>query len=623
MPRASSIVVASALALFTLAGSTLAQNNAADDTRQSVLVLERMELDKILIAPKDQALRKALAMLPMRLLELPGEVPEGGELPPEAVALAVRLGAAPFRIGVTYDALNQKGGFGGAGVVVSFAAKDEAEAISTTKLVQDLMGKTPGMPDFTASKQIPTMVGAVTPAGVVRFGPRNAKSGWAFEIHLGTVPDPEANFKELAGVSVAGVTPFMKGRFDPAPLAPLLGVLQMLAGGQPQVAEMVQGMMDRNLIGPDAAKWIVSAGHAGDSTVISMLWSHGAEGQPKESVGLRPISDAEFNLIPADAYFGSISISKKPAIDEIKMALEGNPQGQEVLAKIKEMTGVDLLTDVLPAFGDTIVTYVSDSTGGGSLASQVVLVSLADSSKLSGSFGKMEAGFNSMLAQVETARGYVSVRKWADDSLPGAEYHSLRFPGVPIPLEPTLAIANKFLVIGLSPQAAVAAVRQLSGKGGPGILSNESIASSLPKGKALSSFGFTDPSKTLRAGYPFVSAFGSMIGNAVRSRDGAKSVREPGMIVPTYFELAAGAKPHVRYSYWEGKTLITEWRGDKSVLVNLATSVGQLSTYWPIIAAAGGATAAAAQNGMGGFGQPQMEEGDEIDNLQMDEKDPA
>jgi len=632
MSRVKSLAAASALSLFTFAGggAALAQNNAADDTRQSVLVLERVELDKILIAPKDQSLRKALKMLPMRLFEIPSEVPDGGEVPVEAIELATRLGSAALKIGVTYDAQNQKGGFGGAGVVVSFAAKDEAEANSTTKMVRDLLAQSPDMPDFTASKQIPTMVGAVTPAGIVRFGPRNGKSGWAFEIHLGTVPDPDANFKELNGIDVAGVTPFIKGRFDPAPLAPLLGALQVAAGGQPQIAEVIQGLMERNYIGPDAAKWVISAGHIADQTVVSTIWNHTADGQPKDSVGLRPISEAEFNLIPADAYFGTISISKQSPMDQIKVALEGISQSAEVLTKIKEETGVDLINDVMAAFGDTMVTYVSDSTGGGSLASQIILVSLADSSKISGALAKLETKANGLLAQPEMARGYVSVRKWADESLPGAEYHSLRFPGVPVPLEPTIAIANKFLIIGLSPQAAVAAVRQANGKGGPSILSNRSIASALPKGKQINSFGFTDSSRTLRAGYPFVSALGSMVGNLVRSRDGAKAVREPGMIVPTYAELAAGAKPHVTYSYWDGKNLISEWRGDESLLVNMGVIVGQVSTYWPLIAAAGGAAAAAAEQGrMGNFGQPfMMEEGDDIDNMEMDademdEKDPA
>ena len=300
---------------------------------------------------------------------------------------------------------------------------------------------------------------------------------------------------------------------------------------------------------------------------------------------------------------------------DLKGALEGAPQAEEMLEQITAMTGVDILSDVLPSIGDTVITYVSDSTGGGSLASQVFLISLADRAKLTAANGKLITYVNEQLSNEETARGYISVRKWSDEGSGAAEFYSVRFPGVPIPLEPTYAMTDKHLIIGLSPQAAVAAVRQATGKGGPGIMSNATIAGALPKGRKLNSFSFSDTSKVLKAGYPYVCAMGSMVGNLVRSRDGQEGgkMREPGMIVPTYSELIANVKPQVSYSYWDGKNLVSEWRGDKSMLVNMGAVVGQYSTYWPIIAAlaAGGAAAAAnAQNG--GFpGMPPMNGMDE------------
>ncbi|MGQ0627673.1 MAG: hypothetical protein ACT4PL_06175 [Phycisphaerales bacterium] len=611
--------VVTAAALWTCAGLALAQNDPAKEpeTRQSVLVLERVSLDKILVAPKDQALRRALGMLPARLLEIPSEVPDGEGVPTEAIELITRLASSPVRLGVTYDAQNQKGGFGGAGIVLSFAQASEAEAKATSEALQKALADAPEMPALTASKQMPGMVGAVTPAGVVRLGPRKTAAGWAFEVHAGTVPDPEANLKELAGVATAGVTPFIRGRFDPAPLSPLLGLLQVVAGANPQAGAVVAGLTERNLIGEQAAKWSFAIGHSDDATVSRMTLTHVADGDPIDAKGARPLTEADFRLIPADAYFGNIAALPKGSFDSIQAAVEENPEAAAVFDTISDQIGVDLLAEVLPSIGDSVVTYISDSTGGGSLASQVVIISLADRAKLVNANGKLVNFINAELAKEETARGYVSVRSWKDEATAGAEFFSVSFAGIPFPIEPTYAFTERHLIIGFSPQAAVAAVRQATGKGDAGIGSVAAIAANLPKGKTLNSFAFTDTSRVLRAGYPFVSAFGSMVGNAVRSRANAEGAkREPGMIVPTYAELASGARPLVSYSYWDGKSMISEWRGDKSLLVNMGAVVGQYSTYWPVIAAAAAAAGFATQQQGGGmFPPPDMD----FDDGDMDE----
>ena len=310
-------LVVSALSLSLAAGLAVAQNQPAPpgpaepDSRQSVLVLERMDLDRILVAAKDQGLRKALAMLPARLRELPDEIPGGEQIPPEVVELLPRLLSGNVRMGVTYDGQNQKEGFGGAGIVLSFAQKDEQEAKAVTKAVQALIEQAPDAPELKPSTKIPGMVGAVTPIGVVRLGPRKTAAGnWAFEIHLGGVPSADDNLKELGNIAgAAGVTSFMKGRFDPAPLGPVLGLLQVAAGSNPQAAQFIQDLTERNIIGPEAAKWVFSMGHTADESVSTMTMMHVADGQPKDSLGIRALNEADFNLIPADAYFGTIAVT--------------------------------------------------------------------------------------------------------------------------------------------------------------------------------------------------------------------------------------------------------------------------------------------------------------------------
>src|SRR5690606_24824190 len=115
----------------------------------------------------------------------------------------------------------------------------------------------------------------------------------------------------------------------------------------------------------------------------------------------------------------------------------------------------------------------------------------------------------------------------------------------------------------------------------------------------LASISFVDSSRTIRDGYTLTSMVGSAMANLVRSpiaggRENA-AAREPGLVVPPYRDLVAGAKPMVSVSYWSGDDLITEATGDRSVLVNGAATSGAASPWFPVIGAMIGATGAAIQ----------------------------
>src|SRR5262249_36893971 len=145
------------------------------------------------------------------------------------------------------------------------------------------------------------------------------------------------------------------------------------------------------------------------------------------------------------------------------------------------------------------------------------------------------------------------IRPWQDGD---TQLFSLNFPGLPVPFEITYAFKGNWLIAGITPQATLAATRQGKGKG---IRDNAGFAD-IVGGKEILSFSFIDTPRTMRDGYQYVSLAGSALANAVRSPIDA--ARDPGLIVPTFAELKAGAKPMVSFSYWRGDDLISESHSD-------------------------------------------------------------
>ncbi len=89
--------------------------------------------------------------------------------------------------------------------------------------------------------------------------------------------------------------------------------------------------------------------------------------------------------------------------------------------------------------------------------------------------------------------------------------------------------------------------------------------------------------------------------NAMRSPTAPD--RDPGMIVPTYTELAKNAHPMISYSTYEGDDMITCTTADRSLRVNAAAALGEIDTFAPVIAAAIGGFATAMNHG-GDFHMP-------------------
>ena len=632
--------LASVAALCLLAGAAhaaLAIQPAADQKpadkatqkapgRTTVFTLD-LNFQRAIVDEKDAALKRALGMLPDRILELKNEIPNSEQAPPELFDIAAWLAGRPVRLAVEYDQANTKGGqFGGSqfgvGAVLSFAGSDD-DLAAADKMISRLTEQ--GGVTFKSSKAAPVMSEIQTPIGSVRFGVRDSKpafgeAGKRMEIHFGSLTSPDAIFKGPAGGSVAGLgkggeKPYISGMLDLAPLTPLLGAANVFMAAMPQTAEILPNLQKAGYIGLEGVTIEHSMGHLPDRA-YSTTRIVGLKKFAKESGLDGPgLTAADYKIIPADAHFGQIASKTGPSsMIQIKAMIEAQPESQNMLDAFSSTTGVDLFADIAEQIGDVSGFYLSDSTGGGTLASLVVFTQLKDPARVQATLAKLASSANRELSKGELARGYISVR---ETTVGGVTITGLRFPGLPIPFEPTFAVAGKYLVATLTPQAAIAAAEQIAGRGDAGITGNESIASLLPKDKALQSLTFNDARKTIAGGYGLVTLSGSMLSNLVRSRadEGGKlstEAREPGIIVPTYNALRKNARSQITATYFSGDDLLTEWQGDRSLLVNMSSTIGSIMPFAPIvIAAAGGTVAAVAGENGKRFMNPRFNPNDE------------
>lgn len=585
--RASAM--AAAFAGASLASAAAFQPDNKKDPA-TVLVFDYAGPGSMLVDKKDQALKEALAMIPTRLRELPGEIPGAEHIPAPVLDTILTLLTQPARVAITFDQDRQDEGMFGLGAVVSFGPGQEKKFTQMHGTINALMAMGGAAGEAEKSAKYDQMLEIPSPAGgIIRYGPRETKDGWRYEIHAGVSPDPDAVFGALPD-PFAGLSPVARGRLDLRPIGPALEEQLEAMGGEggEKAVETIQQM---GLIGPDAVRYTWECGHTSNGSLSRMV----VEGMKKhaETMGVKttPLDDALYAMIPSDASVASITqMDLSHTMEAIEQALEQAPEGAEGIEKFKSATGVDPIHDLLGCLGGTFGFYMSDSTGG-QLGSMIAFASLSDRARFEQAHSKLVGFANTMLASEEAARGYARVRSWTDGD---TQLFSMSFPGLPVPVEVTWALEGNWLVMGLMPQSTLAATRQIAGKGDKGLRDNKSFAALLPSGKPLSSFSFVDTPRTMKDGYQYVCLVGSAIANAVRSPHDTN--RDPGLVVPPLTELRAGAKPMFKYAYWSGDDYVTESHADRSFLVNACGAVGAASPLFPFIGAAIGAAAGSAQH---------------------------
>lgn len=597
------VVLGLSLAVGALAVPAALAQDKAEPAKpaevQTLLVGERGVCDDLLVSDKDAALRKALDMLPARIRELHQQVPELREIPDEAVELILSILAHPMRVAITNKGFDEKTGMPGVGAVISIDMKAEGEpgAKAMHQRIETLRGMSQMPFEPAASKRFPGMTDLPLPMGVLSYGPRQAAGGWRYELIFAAIDDPDAPFAALPAAP-EGVKPVVRGAVDLAAWSPIVSMFAGFAAmASPQGQQMLDQFREAGLVGPDAIKveWVL--GHSADQ--MQGMYAIRRLGKHAGAMTRATITDEDLSAIPADASYVSIAkfdVKKQWAQmrTQLQQALGG--EFDRGLNEVKSVLGFDPETEIIASLGDTMTAYLADSTGGGSLLSGVVMMSLADPAKLSAAMQKAAVQANSALAREVEAPAAVEVARFERD---GVHYTQLRFPGLPIPMEPTMAVCGNWLIMGVTPQATVAAARHASkAKPGGGLLASKAFSSARwsPSGAAgASAIQFVDSSRTLRDGFATLTFLGAAIENAARTRSDASPAREPGMVLPLYADLSDGARPLMLISYWQGDDFITDFKGDRSVLATLASVLG-IGDVMPFIAGAitGGAIGASA-----------------------------
>ncbi|MBX3317235.1 MAG: hypothetical protein KF902_10285 [Phycisphaeraceae bacterium] len=561
-------------------GLALAQDG---DGVQPFILYEHVPMSSWLVDEKDAGVKHALSMIPARLAELPGEIPD---MPPEVeplIQLALRTLAQPARLAITYNPDNALGGFFGYGLTLSVHAKDQGHAtqlhgILHAALLEKVQQE--GMPAPADSMRFKGMQDVQLPFGLISYGPRESKDGWRFELIVGAVDNPDAGFDRLPAAP-QGMNPVMRGSIHLAALTPGINMARTLAGRNfpPEGVEVLTGLEQAGIIGSEAIAIDFVAGHTAKSTT-SITRVHGAGKYASQwHMSKETVNAADLAMVPADATMMSIAKGDLSGVSALieNLAQRGVPVN-DFLREFKNHTGVDLRADIIDSIGGTWGAYLSDSTGGGSFGSGVLFASLKDRARVLDAHRKLVATAGKHLAEEEKGM-YIRPTIWNSGEV---ELMSLRFPGLPVPLEITYAVAGNWFVAGLTPQAVLAASAQALGKSGPGIASNPIFAEAIPAGRNLASITFVDTARAAKTGYPLVSMAGSAFANLARSPKGDRDI---GLTVPLYTDFMKNVKPTTQFSYWDGEDLVTESNADRSMLVNVASALGTGGAFWPLLIA--------------------------------------
>lgn len=555
-------------------GSALARpGNDQAVGQRTVLAFEFAGCDAMLTDARDAALKQAMAMLPQRLAELSRELPD---VPQPVAALAPRVAeilGKPMRFALVYDGDFPSGGGFGYGMVLSVAMPDERAAQQMHGEVSALMLAAGDRVRPKASTRFRGMTEISLQVALVSYGPRQSAGAWRYEIIAGTVNDPDAPFAGVGGETV------MRVAFDAGPLAAIVEMLPAIGGQNPEgMQQLIDLINGSGLLGEDPlrveAQW--RTGPQGSVIRTSM------RGQVVRGLGgdRGALTQADLAAIPADAsraWIGRMDFDwMRHARDQVAGM---NPEIGALLGEFQARTGVDLVDDLFGALGGVATAYMSDSTGGGGLASMVGMVTFEDRAKFMASTEQLRAMANTLVDAVPIGPGYVRLASWRYD---GIDLVSLRFNGLPIPVEVTYAITERWLIVGAMPQSVVAAARQVAGKGDSGLGGTPALASVLANGRQVSSVSFIDAQRAIRSGYPIVAMAGSAVSNGMRSpSDGA---RGPAMVVPPMNDLRSGARAIVGVTSWDGEALVMESHMDRSMLVNAAATIGAFEPFWPLLA---------------------------------------
>lgn len=579
------------LASFTLFTSLLVATNApaqqakpAAAANNDALTVYSAGLDALLVDPKDAGLLRALHMLDERVLELPRETGDES-MPAPAIQLALQLLASPMSLRAGLLDMNaepQGPPFYGQ---ISFHGSPDAAADFAGRF--SAMIAQAGAPPASPATNMPGMQMVDADGVPLYFGTMKGAKDSSFVLGLNQVGsvDPVNVKSGLPG----DVKPVMTFALDMQKLQPLMEMMMAQAGDGPDAQMIRTQLATAGLYGPNAGELVAAIGHGKDRTYGWGKYTNYRK--LLEASGSLPdgsLTSADLKRVPADATYAQVSkVNLSGIMNMIKSAtsqamqaqgMGGDDAAADPFKFVEDATGINPQRDIVDHLGQTMGSYMSDSTGGGGLASLVMFVEVKNAQALEATRARVRGMIN-QIGQSE-AKGYVRV---AERDMKGNKVLALTFPGLPIPLEICSTIADGYLYVAGSTNALQAAVAQ--GKSGRDSLMDNKHFKEMGghELKEAMQVSYIDTPRMIGQGYGLVSMGMTALGNAVRSPTDVN--RDAGEIMPSFAEMSKDAHASVSFMRLVGDDLIVTSQSDRSMLVNACGAAGAMGGMTGIIAA--------------------------------------
>jgi hypothetical protein len=548
MKRLIAIGVVSCSFAFTLpTGMVAAQPPEEGDA----LIVYSAGLEAIAPDAKDAGLVRALRLLEDRVIELPGET-GWWQLPAPAIRLALELLLGPMS--VQAGILRDVEVFPPIYAQLNFYATDAAAAAERAgRFAATLAGVVPIA--FQPAPDHPGMNMLDADGVLVYHGSGQVGRRHALIIALNRVTDQSVQLGRLD--LPEGVRPTFALVFDAQQVQPLL---EMLGIDDEEALAQLRLM---GLLGPDASRISLAIGHSADEAHMGLRY--GNYGRILKQSGMMPeamLSAGDLRRVPADATYAQLTRMDYSAV--LRMFEQMLPDAEdieEMFAEIEASIGIHPQRDVFDHLGQVAGIYMSDSTGSGGLLSMAAFVEAANPEALGETISRVQGMANQ--AGQQFARGYVRLD---ERTMSGRSMVTLTFPGLPVPLEISFALAEGYLYAAVSPQGLLAAIEQGAGGGLPGLMDNPRFMEMGGRDAVgAMQVTFYDTPRMLRSGYGLASLVTAALANAVRSP--ADPARDPGLVMPSYRELADGVKAAMYIARFDGDDPVTVGRFDRSWLV--------------------------------------------------------
>lgn len=547
-------------AVFTLAAS--APIALAQQPVEPVLLIEHGPASTWVRSPHDAGLARAASMIPARISELPREIDDLDAETAGLLRFGLELLAQRGTITITYNPGDPSGGAFGYGIALEKHITGPEQAAALDALAQRALAQAPpGLP-VVPSQRFPGLTEIQTPAMLVSYGPAQTEQGPVYRLLAGSVSDPAAGRAMLPTPFVEGVDPVFRGTLNLAALTPGLRMAQTMAGPRAQGAgPFIAKLTEAGLVGENAMRLDFWGGYTADGALSGGTLRNARALWTFLDLPESPLTPADFAAVPAGAGMASLV---RADLDMVGALLDhaadlGAPV-EQTLGRLKDEAGIDLRGDLIQALGGTLGFYTDAASGSPFIA----LVSIRDHAALD----RLERSLAQLAVRARDGLGmpgaYIRMDSW---EFQGRALRTLRFPGLPVPVEITYARVGDWMVLAPTVQGALYGARQAAGENGPGLLENASLKAHMPGRTDLLSLSFYDSPERLKDGYTIVSLVGAALGNAVRSPFGDD--RDPGLVVPPLADLAEGARPIVQYSYLQGDDFVMLGHGDQSLLVNI------------------------------------------------------